>query len=279
MRLPRRIRRQKGRHALVDGIPFKLPIDSERTPALMAAFPIAADRAAELLPGPEIRPVKLPGGRGLLLITVVDYKITDIGSYIEFSIAIACRRGLRPGQFVLDLPVSSEVSVKGGKGIWGMPKHQAYLDFDADERTARSRYFLDGEPAVTIEVDRPRFERIPLAASAANYCQFRGMLMKSQIYFRGRGGVNAPFRSSARLTIGDQPRVAPLKPLDVGERPLFSGYFPETRGVLDDHVEGWFLAYDEPPQATPEGLESVIDLGQGQEWLPAPGKPSPTSVK
>ena len=33
------------------------------------------------------------------------------------------------GQYVVDLPVSTEVSVKGGKGIWGMPKHQANLDF------------------------------------------------------------------------------------------------------------------------------------------------------
>ena len=33
------------------------------------------------------------------------------------------------GQYVFDLPVCSEISVKGGKGIWGMPKHQANLDF------------------------------------------------------------------------------------------------------------------------------------------------------
>ena len=83
------------------------------------------------------------------MVTVVDYKTTDIGSYIEFSIAIACTHGLQPGpplvsallprhgigQFVVDLPVSTEISVKGGKGIWGMPKHQANLDFVVSKRT------------------------------------------------------------------------------------------------------------------------------------------------
>ena len=45
--IPRRVKRQSGRHALVDGIPFVLPVNSDRTSALMAAFEIdtAKDRA------------------------------------------------------------------------------------------------------------------------------------------------------------------------------------------------------------------------------------------
>src|ERR1700687_1750596 len=136
--IPRRIRRQAGRYALVDGIPFELPVNSEHTPALMALFSIDADKAKELIPGNEIYPFRL-WRRGVLAITVVDYQITDIGKYIEFSIALACTHGATPaprllpgllmrhygtGQFVYDLPVSTEISVKGGKGIWGRPKPQ-----------------------------------------------------------------------------------------------------------------------------------------------------------
>ena len=88
--------RQAGRYALVDGIPFSLPVNSEQTPALMAVFPIDAERAAELLQGNEVHPLRISGTRGLLVITVVNYEITDIGNYIEFSIAIACTHGERP---------------------------------------------------------------------------------------------------------------------------------------------------------------------------------------
>ena len=141
-----------------------------------------------------MHPLRISGSRGLLVITVVNYEITDIGNYIEFSIAIACTHGGRPaprllpgllrrrygtGQYVYDLPVSTEISVKGGKGIWGMPKHQANLDFVVSERVVSSQYDLDGQLAVRIEIDRPRFTRLPLAASAVNYCAFRGMLMRS----------------------------------------------------------------------------------------------------
>ncbi|HEV2791664.1 MAG TPA: acetoacetate decarboxylase family protein [Solirubrobacterales bacterium] len=285
MKIPKRLEEQEGRHALVDGIPFDLPVNSEHSPALMAIFPLDYAKAVEAIPGDEVHPLRLWGNRGALVVTVLNYEATDIGRYVEYSIAIACTHGERPGpallpalfrgrygtgQYVVDLPVSTEVSVKGGKGIWGMPKHQASLDFVIGDRTVSSQYDLDGQLAVRIEVDRPRYAGLPVAAAAVNYCAFRGMLMKSYIYFRGRAGFNFPFSRSARLTIGDHPRVAPLKQLGIGKRPLFTGWFPETAGVLDDHVESWFLHYDQPPTEVPEGLESVVDLGQGQEWPPAP---------
>jgi hypothetical protein len=286
VKVAKRIERLRGRHALVDGIPFELPVDSRDSPALMAVFPASAERIAALLPGEEVHPVRLGGDVGLLVVTVLDYRTTDIGSYVEFSIAVACTHGPRPapavlpgllrgrygtGQFVLDLPVSSEVSVKGGKGIWGMPKHQANLDFRIGPDHVTSRYDLDGQLCVEVSVDRSRFERLPVSAAAVNYCAFRGMLNKSSISFDGHGGVRLPFSRSASLTIGDHPRVAFLKDLGIGSRPLLAAFLPRTRGVLDDHCESWFLTYAEPPADLPEGLESVVDLGLGREWLPPPG--------
>jgi hypothetical protein len=285
MRARQRIERLRGRHALVDGIPFTLPVDSRDTPALMAAFPITASRAAELIPGEEIHPLRIGKDLGLLVITVVDYRTTDIGSYIEFSIAIACSRGLRAappllpallrnvygtGQFVVDLPVSTEVSVKGGKGIWGMPKHRANLDFVIRDNKVSSQYDLDGQLCCRIEVDRPRFAGVPVSMAAVNYCAFRGMLNKSYIHFRGKAGLTVPLLHNARLTLGDHPRMAALKRLEVRSRPLFAGYFPRTEGILDDHLESWFLTFRTPPTEAPEGLESVVDLGLGREWLAPP---------
>jgi hypothetical protein len=280
-----RIERLRGRHALVDGIPFSLPVDSRDTPALMAVFPLSARKAAALMPGEEVHPLRLRGDVGLFVVSVLDYRSTDIGEYVEFSLAIACTHGPEPapallpallrgrygtGQFVVDLPVSTEVSVKGGKGIWGMPKHQASLDFRISDRVVSSQYDLDGQLCCRIEVDRPRFEGLPIGAAAVNYCAFRGMLNKSYISFKGRGGLNVPLTRSARLTLGDHPRMAALKALDIGSRPLFAGFLPTTAGVLDDHMESWFLTYPQAPAAAPEGLESVVGLGLGRDRLAPP---------
>ena len=96
MKIPKRLERQVGRHALVDGIRFALPVNSQDTPSLMAMFAIDAARAAELLPGDEVHPLRVWGDRGALVITVLNYEVTDIGRYVEFSIAIACTHGERP---------------------------------------------------------------------------------------------------------------------------------------------------------------------------------------
>jgi hypothetical protein len=134
MTIPKRIAAESGCYSLVDGIPFQLPVESHHSPALMAAFTIDAAKAAALLPGREVHPLTLWRGRGVLLITVVDYTSTNIGKYIEFSIAIAVTPGLRPapalvpvllrkhydvGQYVYDLPVSTEISVQLGQNQLG----------------------------------------------------------------------------------------------------------------------------------------------------------------
>lgn len=285
MRLPKRIGAEARYYSLVDGIPFQLPVASHHSPALMAAFTIDAGKAAQLLPSRELHPLTLWQGRGLLLITVVDYTSTNIGKYIEFSIAIGVTHGLQPapalvpvlfpghydlGQYVYDLPVSSEISVKGGKGIWGMPKHQANLDFRIDRGTVSSQYDLDGKLAMRITIRRPRWTGLPLRMSAANFCQFRGMLWKSVIYFHGNIGVSVLRAGAAELLIGDSPRTAGLRDLDISRRPLFTAFFPASAGILDDHVEGWFLGSGKLPAAEPEGLASVVNLGLSQAWLPPP---------
>lgn len=58
MALHRRLRRQTDRHALVDGIPFTLPGAAVDRPACMVAFPVNAQRVAEL-----------PLGAGLAAVT------------------------------------------------------------------------------------------------------------------------------------------------------------------------------------------------------------------
>jgi hypothetical protein len=284
MGAPARIQRQTGRYALVDGIPFNLPINCEKSPVLMAIFPINADKAAQLIPGNEIYPLRL-WNRALLVITVIDYRITDIGKYIEFSIAIACTHGpkkaprLLPalfmetygvGQWVVDLPVSSEVSVKGGKGIWGMPKHQANLNFIVGDRTVSSQYDLDGQFAMKIEIERPRSAWLPVTMTAANYCGFRGLLMKSYVHFRGKTGFSFLKKGAAKITLGSHPRVAPLKELEIASEPLATCFIPEANGILDDYFESWFLSFERPPTTPPEGLESIATLGQSQEWLEPP---------
>jgi hypothetical protein len=269
--IPRRLRRESNHYALVDGIPFTMPVRSMRMQALMAAFPVDPEGAQALLPQ-SVHAVRL-GRKALLVVTVVNYQETVIGKYIEYSIALACRHGrFGFGQYVYDLPVSTEISVKGGKGIWGMPKHQAPLNFEVDDEKVSSQYDLDGKLAAYAEVAQPRL-RMPLRFGASNFCSFRGMLMKSTVYFKGRAQFGFGRGARGRFEVGDHPRLQALKALGPFEKPIFTAFFPDAHGVLDDHFESWFLEFDRPPERAPDGFESVINLGLGEEWPPPPAAP------
>ena len=283
-----RQRALQGSYATVDGIPFKMPINSLNSPALMVGFTVDYAQTAALLPGEEIKPVKLPRGRALMIITVIDYKKTDIGSYIEYSIAFACyhkRAGARfmgtflaertsaVGQYVWDLPVSTEISVKGGKGIWGMPKHRANLDFDVTSEQMSSQYDLDGELCMRITVPRPTRLKIPLRDfGATNYCQFRGMLMKSSVYFSDTAEVSAGRIRKAECMLGPHPRMDPLRTLQISDHAIFVACMPDSHGVLDDHYEGWFITAPAQPEPQPEekSLKAVAGLPNTEDWLAPP---------
>ena len=286
--MPKRIKNYSGRFALVDGIPFKLPVAATNSPALMAVFPIDLEKARAFLPS-GVHPFQL-WNTGLLIVTVIDYRETPIGKYIEYSIAIACTRGAKPapkllpaifmnffntGQYVVDLPVSSEISVKGGKGIWGMPKHQGHLNFLIEENQVSSQYDLDGKLVTYVEIKPPKMTCIPVKMRASNYCSFRGMLMKSDILLDTKCGVNLFGKAKARFVIGDHSRLQALKDLDIGDA-IATVYLPAITGTLDDHIESWFLDFEQLPEKVPQGFESVINLTLSEAWLSAPDAPIPS---
>lgn len=285
---PKRIKQYAGRFSLVDGIPFKLPVSAINSPALMAIFPVNAEKARQFLPKTGVHPFRL-WNHGLLIVTVIDYRETTIGKYIEYSIAIACTHGDKPaprllpgifqgfyktGQYVIDLPVSSEISVKGGKGIWGMPKHQGHLDFKISENKVSSQYDLDGKLVAYVEIEPAKFTKIPVKAKASNYCSFRGMLMKSDILLDTQCGIKLLNAAKARFVIGDHPRLQAMKDLEIGPA-IATVFLPSITGTLDDHIESWFLDFDQLPEQSPEGFESVINLGLSEEWLSPPDAPVP----
>jgi hypothetical protein len=280
----RRIERLKGRHSRVDGVPFQLPVRAKDSPALMAVFSCDPEAAATLLPGNELHPYRL-WKRALLIVTVIDYRDTNIGQYVEYSIGIACTHGSSPaprllpgalmrtfgtGQYVVDLPVSSEISVKGGKGIWGMPKHRANLDFKIKSNKVSSQYDLDGQLCAYVEIEEPGDAKLPMKLSAANYCAFRGMLFKSVIHLDSKAWLGLGSRAMARFVIGDHPRVQCLKTLNHSKKPLATAFIPAVNGALDDTVLSWFLSFETPPDDNPEGMESVVDLTLSEKWLEPP---------
>jgi hypothetical protein len=286
MSFPRRVRWLEGRHANVDGIPFRMPVRTETSPVLFAVFPIDAAKARTIVDCDELHPWQVRG-RGLLVVAVVNYSDTTIGRYIEFCLGVLVTRGRRragaalplllrsrhgTGVYIQDLPVSTEISVKGGLGIWGMPKRQAQLDFVVSDDTVSSQYDLDDQLVARVDIPRPRRAWLPVRATGVGWgAGFRGQFTKSRFSARGKAGFNLRPRR-ARLLLGDHPVAKTLADLDIGDRALLSGFMPKMNGILDDHVESWYLTASQPPKPADADLASVADLTLSEEWLRPPDR-------
>jgi len=286
MSIPKRILEYTGRYTIVDGIPYTMPVQAIDCPAFMAGFFCDYEKAKQLLPGNELHPFKFINGKAIFMVTVVNYVNTSIGKYIEYSMALAITKGRKPapamlpalfmkaygtGQYILDLPVSSEISVKGGKGIWGMPKHKSNLDFKVTDKMVSAQYEDGGQFAFRIEIEKPPKATFPINIGATNYSHYRNMLMASYIYFKSKAGIRFGRQAKGALYIGDHPRTRFLRDLQINSKPFFTLFMPSANGILDDHFQCWFMTYDKKPdQVSPEGFESVFNLGLGEEWLAAP---------
>ena len=278
-----------GAHCVVDDIPFDTPLLCRGGSLLLAAFTIDIARAAELLPHAAFRPFRL-WNRGVLVVTAGRFHNPNLGTYVGTSFAIACTRGaitaprLLPallqrrfgfGQFILDFPVNTELAVKAGKGIWGMPKHEANLNFIVanDEFgeivSIGSQYDCDGEFGAYVEISVPQRQR-RLDSRFVNYSNFRGMIAKSSVEVRGKLRYSAFRHGAGRLLLGDHPRVRPLATLDIARAPIFTGFIEHVDAIRDDdRVEAW-LGGPTPFEIAQDGLESVVSLGQSRRPLPEP---------
>src|SRR5690606_12290167 len=136
-----------------------------------------------------------------------------------------------------------------------------------------SQYDLDGRMVSRFDVRQPSSAWLPINAGAANYCTFRGMIMKSVIYFKGKAGLHLLKPGSARFLLGDHERAEPIRRLKMDPNPLFAAVIPDVRGLLDDYFECWFVTPEQKPTGPAgEGLEATYPLGYGRDWLPPPGR-------
>ncbi|WP_326834024.1 acetoacetate decarboxylase family protein [Amycolatopsis rhabdoformis] len=86
----------------------------------------------------HIEPV-IVGAHAVVVTAWVDYRPPGQLSYHELLAAVAVRGGL--GASILDIWVDSEVSLRGGRELWGIPKDLATLEFTDDRSSATGREF------------------------------------------------------------------------------------------------------------------------------------------
>jgi hypothetical protein len=198
-------------------------------------------RAEAILPHPSMKPVKMPGGRSVVLLSCYQYKnVMNIAPYneIAMTIPIMVNAGYVPpllplvmdfkkkGYYVFSMPVTSlENQIRGAK-IWGLPKIVEEINVSTD-----------GDSCTTVATDTDGevyFElSVPKVGSAKHfdetgflYSVLDGQLLKSQTNFKGDFAVNTnagllwkkgQTAETPALKLGSSNRADVLKSLQIEE--------------------------------------------------------------
>lgn len=216
------------------------------------------EKALEVLPHPSMKPVRMPGGRAVVIFSCYEYKnvmnmqpYNEIAMTIPLLIAPSISIPVLPliskafknfGYHVFSMPVTSEENRIRGQKIWGIPKVTERIDIDQKDGFSTTVAFDDS--------DKEYFRlKIPMNGKPESfdetgqlYSVREGELVKAQTNFKGDFQVNKHMgllfnkgkkSDSPLLTLGDSPRAEILKKLEIEESVFQTRWCPSMEACFD----------------------------------------------
>lgn len=210
-------------HVEVAGRQVALPVEVRTARSAAATFVVHHDAAARLMDGTGLLPKRLPGGRALCILAMVQYVDNDLGPYNEVALSLAVGAdGAAPaGAYIHQLPVDGDFTCAAGRGIWGFPKWLADIDVAIDHRRAHCRLVQEGELVLELDI---RSRPLPLPARAIEmsaYAHLDGATRRTPFTTRPTAVRGGPL--GAHLVLGDRhPMARELRDLGLPRRALMS---------------------------------------------------------
>ncbi len=229
----------------------------------IAIFLCDFGRAEAIMPQPSMKPVKMPGGRSVVLISCYEYKnVMNLAPYneIAMTIPIMVNAGYVPpllplimdfkkkGYYVFSMPVTSlENQIRGAK-IWGLPKIVEEIDIST-EGSHCTTIARDENGEVYFELTVPKTGSIKhFDETGYVYSMLDGQLVKSQTNFKGDFTVDTNpsllWKKGQRaeapvLKLGTSSRAEDLKALQIEEVAFQFRYAESMNSCFDLPLEDW----------------------------------------
>lgn len=198
-------------------------------------------------------------GQPLVAIGCIRYHASDLGAYDEVIVAVpavpaadtafavsnwlnllAPPHRKRVGQYILDIPVTSEFSRVAGNELWGYPKIVAPITHEFQQRSIHSTVFDPASGNRVVRVAGSFGKGLPaVPLSLLTYSFRKGKLLRTEVVVEGHTRLH--IKPAIRLLAGDaaNPMAARLHRLGLHNAsallllrmPLFRAVFLEGKEV------------------------------------------------
>jgi hypothetical protein len=217
----------------IQGEKVTLPVAIRDASLGSATFLVPAGPSRRIVEEAGLELVTVPGGRTPLVLTVVDYRDSDLGQYHEVGLCFVVRPpgGDRKstGTLVHRLPVNQGFTLEAGRDIWGFPKWMTQIELEP----WTCRLAEDGEHILTLAL-RPAPFRMPGSRELTMdaYTAQDGVLRRTPWTMRHERVRMRP--GGAILTVGERhPMARELRELGLPRRAAFTSVVEHVTGRFD----------------------------------------------
>lgn len=256
-----KVRHNKQPLALADSLTknYLFPTFYADVSCAIAVFLCDYKSACELLPHPEMKPVKMPRGRALVTFSCYEYRnVLNVAPYNEIAMTIPVqiapkidvpvlpmlmeKQFKKFGYHVFHMPVTSLENRIRGNQIWGLPK--VVNDIDITVEKGFSTIIATDEAGNDYFRLKVPTEGSPQAFDVQSnlYSQLGNDLLQSQTAFKGTFAMNKHMdrlwrkdnpKDDTYLKIGSGPQGDLLRALNIESQPFQFRYTPSMNACFD----------------------------------------------
>ena len=221
---------------------FSFPTFYNNVSCSMGIFMCNYEKALKILPHPTMKPVRMPGGRAVVVFSCYEYRnVMNMNPYNEIAMTIplmmdggfsipvlplVSKAFKNFGYHVFSMPVTSEENRIRGKKIWGLPKVTERIDIEQNEGYSTTVAYDEN--------DKEYFRlRIPMNGKGQSFDETGQLysilddnILKAQTNFKGNFKVNKHMglllnkgkkSNNPLLILGASPRAETLRNLEIEE--------------------------------------------------------------
>ncbi len=221
---------------------FSFPTFYTNVSCGIGIFMCSYEQAQKVLPHPSMQPVKMPGGRAVVIFSCYQYRdVMNMRPYNEIAMTIpllmnpsisipvlplVSKAFKNFGYHVFHMPVTSEENKLRGRKLWGLPKLTERIDIEQNNGFSTAVAFDENDKEyfrlkIPMDGKKESFDE-----SGFLYSILNNDVIKAQTNFKGDFNVNKHMglllnkgkkSDNPLLVLGDSPNAELLKRLEIEE--------------------------------------------------------------
>lgn len=230
-----------------------VPVFYPDSTSMGAMYLASSEKLKAWMPSPRMFPLRITPGKGLVSVSVMEFRDSDLGPYNEVGIGVpftldkpspsftgTLRKGpAEPYLYIHHMPVTTEIARAAGADFAGYPKFVATIEFKREAGWVSGR-LADGDQHILTLTGRELGLQDIAQSRLHAFTSRNGRLLRSEVIYSERRLGRSKNAADVRLELGNHAISQELADLGIGRLVAYQ-YVPEYQSILTPVIESLAL--------------------------------------